>query len=209
MSFIQTTPAEHATGETRAMYERQQRHYGYLPNYARVFCYRPELMKLWSDLQKGIRQHVEPRRFGLVTLAAARALRSSYCSLAHGRALTEYYSGDEVRAIAERDPVTPLSAAETAMMDFAAQVAGDAAAVTAADVGALKSHGFSDVEVFDIAVTAAARAFFSKVVEGLGAEPDEEFHALDDSLKAALTVGRPIAGGAAADLAVVRPAGNE
>ncbi len=209
MSFIQTIPAEQATGETGAMYERQQRHYGYLPNYARVFCYRPELMKLWSDLQKGIRRHVEPRRFGLVTLAAARALRSSYCSLAHGRALTEYFPEDDVRAIADGDPSTPLSAAETAMMDFAAQVARDATAVTAADVGALKSHGFSDAEVFDIAVTAAARAFFSKVVEGLGAQPDAEFHALDESLKAALTVGRPIADAGAAVAAVVRVHGNE
>lgn len=209
MSFIQTIPADQATGETRDMYDRQQAHYGYLPNYARVFCYRPELMKLWADLQKGIRRHVEPRRFGLVTLAAARALRSSYCSLAHGRALTEYFTADEVRAIADGDPSGPLSPAEVAMMDFAARVAGDAAAVTAADVDTLKSQGFSDAEVFDVAVTAAARAFFSKVVEGLGAQPDTEFHALDESLKAALTVGRPIADGAGADPAVVRPDGNE
>lgn len=209
MSFIQTIPAEQATGETRAMYERQQRHYGYLPNYARVFCYRPELMALWADLQKGIRRHVEPRRFGLVTLAAARALRSSYCSLAHGRALTEYFTAQEVRAIADGEPVGPLSAAESAMMDFAARVARDAAAVTAADVDALESHGFSDAEVFDIAVTAAARAFFSKVVDGLGARPDVEFHGLDESLKSALTVGRPIAEPAAAEPAVVQPGRNE
>lgn len=209
MSFIQTIPMEQATGETRAMYDRQQRHYGYLPNYARLFCYRPELMKLWADLQKGIRQHVERRRFGLVTLAAARALRSSYCSLAHGRALTEYFSADEVRAIANDESSAPLSEAEAAMMDFAARVARDAAGVTAADVDALKAHGFSDAEVFDIAVTAAARAFFSKVVEGLGAQPDAEFHALDEPLKTALTVGRPIAEPAAAEPAVVRPDRNE
>lgn len=90
-------------------------------------------------------------------------------------------------------------------MDFAARVARDAAAVTAADVEALKFHGFSDAEVFDIAVTAAARAFFSKVVEGLGAQPDAEFHALDESLKAALTVGRPIADPAAAPPAPPAP----
>lgn len=209
MSYIQTIPAQQATGETRVMYERQQHHYGYLPNYARIFCYRPELMKLWAELQKGIRRHVEPRRFSLVTLAAARALRSSYCSLAHGRALTEYFTADEVRAIADNDSSAPLSEAETAMMNFAAQVARDAAAVTAADVDALKAHGFSDADVFDIAVTAAARAFFSKVVEGLGAEPDSAFHALDESLQAALTVGRPIADRDAAEDAVVQTGENE
>jgi len=37
MTFIATTPLEDAQGETRAMYERQREHFGYLPNYARVF----------------------------------------------------------------------------------------------------------------------------------------------------------------------------
>lgn len=198
MAFIRTIAPQQATGETRSMYERQQRHYGYVPNYAQVFCYRPELMKLWADLQSGIRRYIEPRRYGLVTVAAARALRSSYCSLAHGRALTEFFSVEEVCAIADGDGPGPLSAAERAMMEFAGHIARDAASVSAADVDLLRTHGFSDAEIFDIAVAAAARAFFTKVVDGLGAQPDAAYHDLDDTLKTALTVGRPIAAPAAA-----------
>jgi uncharacterized peroxidase-related enzyme len=197
MAFIRTIAPQEATGETRSMYERQQRHYGYVPNYAQVFCYRPELMKLWADLQAGIRRHIEPRRFGLVTVAAARALRSSYCSLAHGRALTEFFSVEDVCAIADGDGSGPLSAAEQAMMEFAGRVAVDAASVSAAEVDVLRTHGFSDAEIFDIAAAAAARAFFTKVVDGLGAQPDSAYHDLDTALKAALTVGRPIAAPAA------------
>jgi alkylhydroperoxidase family enzyme len=88
MAFIKTTAPSDATGETRAMYARQQAAYGYVPNYAKVFCHRPEVMKLWADLLYGIRRNLDRRRLELVTLAAAHEVRSSYCSLAHGKALT-------------------------------------------------------------------------------------------------------------------------
>jgi uncharacterized peroxidase-related enzyme len=191
MAFIQTTPGPQATGDTRAMYDRQQAFLGYLPNYATVFCHRPEIMTLWAELQRGIRHHISPRRYELVTLAAARALRSSYCSLAHARILGEYFSTDEIAAIAQDQP-GPLTPAERAMMSYAAQVARDASAITQADVDGLKAHGFSDAEVFDIAVSAAARAFFSKVADGLGAAPDAAYREMPANLQALLTVGRPI-----------------
>lgn len=192
MPFIQTTPAAEASGPVREMYQRQQKKFGYVPNYARVFCHRPELMKLWADLQSGIRRHVEPEKFELVTLAAAHALRSSYCSLAHGNKLTEHYTPEEVCAIANDAPEAPLTDAERAMLRFARKVAVDASSVTAGDVAELKAHGLEDAEVFDIAVTAAARAFFSKVADALGAEPDASFLELDPGFRQAMTVGRKI-----------------
>lgn len=191
MAFIQTIPAQQAAGEVRAMYDRQQGHFGYLPNYATVFCHRPEIMTLWAELQKGIRRHVSPRRYELVTLAAARALRSSSCALAYARKLGDYFSEDELVAIV-RDEAGPLTPGEHAMMRFAAKVARDASATTQQDVDELKAHGFSDAEIFDIAVSAAARAFFTKVVDGLGATPDAAYRDTPAALQTLLTVGRPI-----------------
>ena len=43
----------------------------------------------------------------------------------------------------------------------------------------LKGHGFSDGEVFDIAVTAAGRAFFTKVIESLGVATGAPLRSLD------------------------------
>lgn len=191
MTFIATIDPADAPADVRAMYDRQEAAFGYLPNYARVFCYRPELMALWAALQKGIRCHLDARRYELVTLAAARALRSSYCALAHGRVLSQMLPEEEVLAVAAGEP-SCLSGAEAAMMDFAARVAGDASQIGADDIAALKAHGFSDAEVFDIAIAAAARAFFTKVVDGLGAAPDAAFLDMPEPLREALTVGRPI-----------------
>lgn len=193
MAFIETIPVEHAPDDVKAMYERQFLHYGYVPNYALVFCHRPEIMRLWAQLQSGIKRHMDKRRFELVTFAAAHALRSTLCSLAHGKALTEILSAADVIAIARGETPESLTDAEAAMLEFARKVARDASTVTAGDVERLKALGFTDAEVFDIAATAAARAFWTKVIESLGVEADAPFHAMDPELTGALTVGRPLA----------------
>ena len=194
MAYIETVQSPAGNGELRAMYERQQAHYGYLPNYAKLFCYRPEIMGLWAQLQSGIKRHMDKRRFELVTFAAANALRSTLCSLAHGKVLTEFLSMEDVQALARGEAPKSLSAAEAAMMVFGRKVARDASAVTADDVELLKQHGFTDAEIFDIAATAAARAFWTKVLDSLGVEIDAPLRAMSPELKEALTVGRPIDG---------------
>ena len=195
MSFIKTTPPGEATGVVRTMYERQQASYGYVPNYARVFSHRPELMAHWAGLLAGIRRYVnqsDARRFELVTLAAAHALRNSYCTLAHGVALTEFFSTDELRGIASEEDSGPLSKTEVAVMSFARKVARDASRVTAGDAAVLKEHGLADEEIFDVVATVAARAFFTRLLDGLGVEPDAAYLELDEGLRKSLTIGRPI-----------------
>lgn len=192
MPFITTTAPADAEGDVLAMYQRQQRAWGFVPNYAKVFCHRPDIMKLWADLLSGIRRDMDRRRFELATVAAALAIRSSYCSLAHGKALTQFFGADEIRAIVEESDDVPLTAAEKAMMRFARKIARNATDVTAADVDALKAHGYDDREIFDIAAAATARTFFAQLCEGLGAIPDVAFRDIDATLRDTLTVGRPI-----------------
>lgn len=43
-------------------------------------------------------------------------------------------------------------------------------------------------------ITAAARCFFSKLLDALGVQADSTFNDLDPALRDALTVGRPIDG---------------
>ena len=193
MAFIRTIPVEEATGEVRALYERSQASAGYIPNYAKVFSHRPQVMAAWSALLASIRGNLETRQYELITLAAARALRSSYCMLAHGRVLREkFYSAAQLTAIAADFARADLTPAEVAMMSFAERVARDATTITDAEVRSLREHGFTDAQVFDIAAAAAARCFFSKLVDALGALPDAGFGQLEDDLKRELTPGRPI-----------------
>ena len=90
--------------------------------------------------------------------------------------------------------VAELTPAEKEMMTFAEQIVRDATSITHADVEKLRTHGFSDAEIFDITTTATARCFFSKTLDALGAEPDEVYLELEEELRQTLTVGRAISG---------------
>ena len=190
MTFIRTATPEEADTVVTAMYLRQQAAWGFVPNYAKVFSHRPEVLARWGQLLAEIKRPMSLRRFELVTFAAAHELGNSACTLAHGRKLREFFGDDGIVAIAA-NRLGALSDAEQAMVDFARQVVRDASRVTAAQVEALKAHGLSDAEVFDIAATVSARAFWTGIVESLGVEPEPPFHDLEHEFRKTMTVGRP------------------
>jgi uncharacterized peroxidase-related enzyme len=190
MTFINTIPESEIGADVRAMYERQQSFWGFVPNYAKVFCWRPEIMGLWAQLQAGIKRNMDKRRYELVTFAAAHTLRSTLCTLAHGRTLTTWFSQEDIQLMAHGASPSSLSTAEAAMMKFARKAARGPFLVTAGDVAELKEHGFTDAEVFDISATVAARAFFSGLNEALGVEPEPVFLELEPGFRKALSVGR-------------------
>jgi hypothetical protein len=74
----------------------------------------------------------------------------------------------------------------------AEKLARDAASITERDIQELRDHGYSDTEIFDIVAAAAARCFFSKILDALGAEPDAVYAQLEEDLRHRLTVGRSI-----------------
>jgi len=195
MAFINTIPAAQAEGEVLNMYRRQEDAWGYVPDYARVFCHRPEVMERWGKLLAAIKRPVDPRRLELVTFAVAHELGNSSCSLAHGNTLAKLIGKEAVIAIATAGDSDVLTEAERAMLCFARRIARDASVITAGEVMALKEkHGFRDEEIFDIAAIAASRCFFTKVLDALGSEPDLPFMKLDGDLREPLTVGRRISG---------------
>jgi hypothetical protein len=86
-----------------------------------------------------------------------------------------------------------LDAADAAVVRFVRKVAGEAEKVTQEDIDELRDHGFSDDDVFSIILAAAARCFFSTVLDATGTLPDAALHDMPDQLRSALTVGREIA----------------
>ena len=193
MPFIRTVPLDAAEGLTRQLYDRDLEKQGYVSNFTKALSLRPEAMAAWVNLATTIRSKMDLRRYELVTLAAAREQKSSYCMLAHGKVLVDKsLAPEQVAAIAAGRGDAGLGPAEVALMTFAEKVTREAHAVTAQDVDELRRHGYSDEDIVDIALATAARNFFSRLLDALGATPDAAYRELPESLRAALTVGRPI-----------------
>lgn len=193
MSFIKTKRPAEASGATLEMYARQEAHWGYVPNYAMTFSHRPEAMARWGRLLAELRRPVDDRRFELVTFAAAYELKHRACSLVHGRELAKAIGEDAVIAISEGREADVLPPVDVAIVRYARTIARDATKATSGQVEALKTlHGLSDADVFDIAAIAAGRAFFTKVLDGLGSEADSALASIDLKFREAVAVGRPM-----------------
>ncbi len=192
MTFIETATAGPAGGPAARLYADDVADRGYVANSTRVLALRPEVLAGWARLDGAIRTGMDPRRYELVTLAAACALRSTYSAMAHGRVLRDrFYDSETVRRIATDHTGAGLSPADVAVMDFADLVARDATSIGPADVRRLRAHGLSDTDVLDVALAAAARCFFCTVLDAMGARADWALSEdLEPPLRAALTVGR-------------------
>jgi alkylhydroperoxidase family enzyme len=157
-------------------------------NMERAFALRPEVYAAWRQLVAAVKATSDERRYELATLAAARRLRSSYCSLAHGKVLAEkFYDFESVPTLPDG-----LDDADRTIMALAEKVVADATAVTQADIEELRGFGLSDEEIFDVVLAATIRCFFSKTLDALGVQPDADFAELDPAFREPLTVGRPI-----------------
>lgn len=195
MPYIQTIPEDAASDGAAEIYAADREAFGHLPNFTRSFSLRPAAYTAWRQLNAAIKSEMDLRRYELATIAAARRLRSSYCMLAHGSVLADQFMDPAtLRAVVDDHRTAGLDDVDVAVMDLADKVADDATRVTEADIDRLRALGLADADILDVVLAAAARCFFSKVLDGVGVEPDEKFASLDPGLRDALTVGRPIAG---------------
>jgi len=161
-------------------------------NFELAFADRPEVYAAWQQLNGAIKAGMNLRRYELATLAAALRLRSSYCSLAHGKVLLEQF-GEPVGAIARDRGDAGLDAVDLAVMDLAERVVDDATSIGEEDLRPLRELGLSEEEIMDVVLAAAARCFFSKTLGALGVRPDAAYRGLEPAMLEALVVGRPIA----------------
>lgn len=203
MTILKMTPEAEASGLTAEIYDADRRSLGYVPSHTKAMSLNPEAYLAWESLTKAISSSLGLRRYELVTLAAAQGIGSSHCRLAHGKKTLKIFSEEQLRAIARDYHDAGLPEAEVAMMDYAVKLSTDAAAMTESDARQLRDFGFSDREIADITLAAAARNFFSRALLAMGVDLDvpggisEELH---DALLAPLVrVQVPGIGGAAAE----------
>lgn len=194
MSHIPPVPEDDATGAAARRFEADLEADGYVHNYSRLFARRPAVYDAWTQLAGTIKGGMGLRRYELATVAAARQLRSSYCTLAHGRVLArQIMEPGQVRDLVAHRSTEAIDDLEVAAMDLAEKVAADPASVTRADVERLLDLGATEDDVLDVVLAAAARCFFSSVLEALAVAPDPELtDGLPPDLVTALAVGRPL-----------------
>jgi uncharacterized peroxidase-related enzyme len=193
--FLQTIAEEDATGKVAEIYQKEKSHAGFVPEAARCFTARPDLLPIFDQFFDGVRGgfSLGARDWCLITQVAAKHIPSTYCSHVYSQRLTaELGSKDAVLAIQRDYRKAGLPDKEVAMLAYAEKVTTNAHRVTQADIDHLRSVGFTDQQICDIALCAAFRCFLSRFVDAMGAIPEPAFVDSDAEFRAAMTVGRSL-----------------
>src|SRR5664279_862252 len=128
--FIDTVSEDAATGALAEYYRQQRAVWGFLPNYAGTFSTRPDVAQAWNILNATIREGMDRRRLELATIAAARALHSTYCTAAHSKFMRDVCGDEKVLELIAQDPTgAALNRQDRLAYQFAGKVATSAESV--------------------------------------------------------------------------------
>jgi len=166
--------------DIRARIRAVQEKSGFVPNVFLALAHRPEefraffayhdaLMERKSGLTKAERE--------MIVVATSNANQCQYCVVAHGAILRirakDALVSDQVAINYRKADILPR---QKAMLDLAMKVAFESYAVGDSDFAALRSHGFSDEDIWDIGAIAAFFALSNRMANLTGMRPNEEFY---------------------------------
>lgn len=173
--IVQTPDLDAATGHVAEMYDSDLRHDGFVFAYTRAMAVNPEAHQAFEALIRAIVPSIGVRTYELATLGAARAIGSPHCLLAHGRKTLRAGAMDEAQLerVARDYTDADLDPADVAVMAFAEKLSVAPQGMTDADTERLREVGFTDRQIVDITLAAAARNFFSRALQALAVPVDE------------------------------------
>src|SRR5262245_36956050 len=135
------------------------------------FAYHDALMEKEGGLTKAERE--------MIVVATSGANECQYCVVAHGAILRirarNPYLADQVAINYRKADIT---ARQKAMLAFAMKVSLQAHEVGEADYAALREHGFSEADAWDIGAIAAFFAMSNRLANMASMRPNDEFYLL-------------------------------
>lgn len=155
---------------------------GFVPNVFLALAHRPDEFRAFvayhdavllreSGLSKGEKE--------MVIVATSAANRCLYCVVAHGAILRVYEKrpllADQVATNFLKADITPR---QKAMLAFALKVCSDSANLVEADFDALKAHGFSEEDAWDIGAITALFGLSNRMANLASIRPNDEFYLL-------------------------------
>jgi uncharacterized peroxidase-related enzyme len=133
------------------------------------FAYHDALMEKNEGLSKAERE--------MIVVATSNANGCHYCVVAHGAILRirakHPLIADQVAINYRKADITPR---QMAMLDFAMKVALESAAICDADHELLRTRGFGDDEIWDIAAIAAFFGMSNRLANMATMRPNDEFY---------------------------------
>ncbi len=174
-------PAEETLDEeTRTLLGKARRNVGFLPNVFATYTIRPEHLRRWirhfNEIMRG-ESDLTPAEREMIGVVVSAENHCLYCLVSHGAELRQLLGdpvlGDQISYDYRR---SGLDQRTMAMLDYAVKLTRTPVECNEIDLQQLRTHGFSDEAIFDIAETAAMYNFTNRMASATGMIPNREYH---------------------------------
>lgn len=155
---------------------------GFVPNVLRLYALRPSHLLAWTahydELMKGVSGLTKAER-EMIAVVVSVTNDCAYCIAAHSAALRKL-TRDPALAdqIAVDHGTADLPGRMKAALDYAVKLTRSPQTMTESDVEQLRTEGWSDEDVMDIAEVTAMFNFSNRLASGLGWAPNPEYEHL-------------------------------
>ncbi len=155
---------------------------GFVPNVFLALAHRPDEFRAFFAYHDALMEKPGPiskAEREMIVVATSGANECLYCVVAHGAILRVRAKNpliaDQVATNYRKADITPR---QRAMLDFAMKVSRQAGEIGEADFAALREHGFTDEDAWDIGAIAAFFALSNRMANLVSMRPNDEFYAM-------------------------------
>ena len=157
---------------------------GFVPNVFLAYTHRPDEFRAFFAYHDALMLRPPSGPNGLskgekemIVVATSGVNHCLYCVVAHGAILRIYEKNpllaDQVAVNYRKAQITPR---QTAMLDFAMKVCTESGAIVEAAFAALRAHGFTDDDAWDIGAITALFGLSNRMANLASMQPNPEFY---------------------------------
>jgi uncharacterized peroxidase-related enzyme len=156
---------------------------GFIPNVFLTLAHRPAECRAFFAYHDALMIKESPAlnkaEREMIVVATSGANDCLYCVVAHGAILRIYTKNpriaDQVAINHRKAEITPK---QRAMLDYALKVCLHSNEIEATDFATLRTHGFTDDDIWDIGSITAFFGMSNRLANMASMKPNEEFYAM-------------------------------
>ncbi|WP_375308158.1 peroxidase-related enzyme [Bradyrhizobium sp. A11] len=155
---------------------------GFIPNVFLVLAHRPDEFRAFFAYHDALMDkpgNLTKTEREMIVVATSNLNQCQYCVIAHGAILRirakDPLIADQVAVNYRKADITDR---QKAMLDFAVRVSTEAYKVSESDFATLKSHGFTEEDVWDIAAITAFFGLSNRLANVTSMRPNAEFYGM-------------------------------
>lgn len=178
---LDLAPPDPLPDDVAELFAKCQQKLGLVPNVLVAYAHNPEKLRAFAQSYNTLmlgRSGLSKLEREMIAVAVSSLNRCWYCLVAHGAAVRVLSGNPELgEALAMNHRNADMTSRQRAMIDFASKMTTDSAGIDEDDRALLRSHGFVEADIWDIAEVTAFFNMSNRLASAVGMSPNPEYHA--------------------------------